>query len=579
MLDQTTLRAGALAIGALALSLSACGPDDAVVDPQASEGTLVGIVSLSDSDSAAGVLVEAGSRSVTTEDDGSFRFENVSAGAVLVSASLEGYEADDAFITVIAGQDNAVELVLEPRSAGPQVVVLGADARELAPGEQTGIRAVVLETGHGPYSVVWEASGGFDIKADANDPFSAIVTAPDLAGAAGEISVVVTDGEGRQAEETLAITTRTNASPLVASITAAPAVVERGGEVSLSVIASDADGDALSYAWSGAEGWALDATDQASVVAIAPDEPGAQATFMVTVSDEQGSEASAQVSVSTLPNQAPRIRSATALPLAVLPRGTIELQADAVDPDGDAIVYEWLVPEGWEVSSGVGSQISLGAPAAYSAAGRITLIASDDFGASDQTVLVVSTVNNQGPTVSSLITTRPVADPGELLFLEALASHPFEDDLTFSWEANGGFTVITENRPENEPALRAPAQENAVGTVRVTVTDSAGATAESAMVVQTRAYAAPVINAITSVSAVEFGDAALVSVSAHDPEGGDLSYVWTTTSSNVAILSPSSRTTEIIGGNPDELVVATVVVTNSVGKITRGETRVRIPGF
>lgn len=579
MFHHATTGLRTLAAGVFALGLVACGSDAEVNEPQATEGAIVGMVSLSDGEAPEGVLVETGARSTTTADDGSFRFEGVGAGAVLVSASLEGYRPAEAFITVIAGQDNAVQLVLEPRSAGPQIVSLSADVSALAPGEQTGVRVEAIDPEGGTLEVSWSATGGFEVEADADDPFSATLTAPEEAGAAGEVVVTVTDSDDRQAEERLSVSTVGNAAPQITSIVADAAVVARAAQVGLSVDATDAEGGALTYAWSAPEGWELDATDQASVVATAPDAPGEVGSFSVVVSDAQGAQASAQLSVSTAQNQAPRIRSATALPAEVLPGAEIDLQAEAVDAEGDALLYEWLVPEGWEVSSVVGAQTTLTAPDAYGVSGRITLIVSDDFGATDQTELVVSTLTNQGPTISSLITTRPVANPDELVFLEAIASHPYEDELTYSWEATGGFSVITENRPVNAPALRAPDQEGAVGTVRLTVSDSAGVTAEAALVVQTRTYAAPIINSITAISPAEFGDSALVSVSARDPEGGDLSYVWTTTNESVVILSPTSRTTEILGGNPGDVVVLTVEVTNSVGKTTRGEARVRIPNL
>ncbi|RVU45740.1 hypothetical protein EA187_08215 [Lujinxingia sediminis] len=579
MFHHATSGLRALSAGVFALGLVACGSDAEVNDPQATEGAIVGMVSLSDGEAPEGVLVETGAHSATTADDGTFRFEDISAGAVLVSASLEGYRPAEAFITVIAGQDNAVRLVLEPRSAGPQILRLSADINALAPGEQTAVRVEAIAPEGGSLDVSWSATGGFEVEADSDDPFSATLTAPDEADAAGEVTVTVTDSDDRQAEESVSVSTVGNAAPQIASISADAPVVARAGQISLSVVANDADGDALTYAWSAPEGWELDATDQATVVATAPDAPGDVGSFSVLVSDAQGAQASAQLSVSTAQNQAPRIRSATALPAEVLPGAEIDLQAEAIDPEGDALLYEWLVPEGWEVSSVVGARTTLTAPDTYGTSGRITLIVSDDFGATDQTELVVSTLTNQGPSISSLITTRPIATPGELVFLEAIASHPYEDALTYSWEATGGFSVITDNRPVSAPALRAPDQENAVGTVRLTVSDSAGVTAQAALVVQTRSYAAPIINSITAISPADFGDSALVSVSARDPEDGDLSYAWTSTNGNIVILTPSSRTTEILGGLPDEVVVLSVEVTNSAGKTTRGETRVRFPGI
>ncbi len=367
--------------------------------------------------------------------------------------------------------------------------------------------------------------------------------------------------------------------PLHVSIFATPEVVARGESVSLRVITTGLDGVALRYGWSSPDGWELDATDKPTVVATAPDQPDVNATFMVTVTDAGGREASAQLQVSTAPNQSPRIRSATALPSEVLPGAAIELRVDAVDPDGDDLSYEWLAPGGWGLSDKTGGTTTLNVPDAYNSSARIGVVVSDAHGATDQTELVVSTIRNQGPAISSLIVSRPIADPGEQSYLEAIASHQVEDALEYAWEADGGFSVLTEGFPVTSPALRAPNEEGAVGTVRVTVTDSTGATAQSALVVQTRNYLAPVIQSITAISPVEFGDSAFLSVSAVDPEGGTLSYSWSTDSGSVAILSPSSKTTKILGGNPDELVTFTLQVSNSVGKTSVAEAVVLFPGL
>ncbi|WP_158542585.1 Ig-like domain-containing protein [Lujinxingia litoralis] len=576
MFHHAHLRASSLLAGALSLSLMACGSDTDVADPDLQEGGIVGRVTLVDAESAAGVLIEAGARSVTTDADGTFRFDDVSAGAVLVSATLEGYHSDEALITVIGGQDNAVDLVLMPRQAGPEILSVSAQVSELAPGAQTRVLLEARNPEGGELSVVWEVDGDFAVEADADNPYAATLSAPDTLEATGTLRVIVTDDEERSAEATLQVSTRGNEAPEVLQLFAQPTVVARGGTVELSVNALDPEGDALSYAWSGPETWELSATDTASVSVIAPELPDVSAAFVVTVTDAYGAQTTSTVQVSTAANQAPRIRAATALPQLLLPGAEFDLSADAVDADGDELLYEWLVPHGWEVDSVVGRSVTATAPDTYSSAGRITLIVSDIHGATDQSELVVGTLNNQGPSISSLITTRPMADPGELIFLEAIASHPVEAELEYSWEASGDFTIITENRPVHRPALRAPNVEGATGTIRLTVTDSAGATAQSALVVQTRHYAAPVIDNLSAISPVELADTAMVSVSAHDPEGGDLSYQWSTTSPNVILLSADSPATEILGGEPGEVVVLTIAVTNSVGKTTRAETRVRM---
>src|SRR5688572_28660857 len=45
-----------------------------------------------------------------------------------------------------------------------------------------------------------------------------------------------------------------NSAPVITSLVASPSTVSPGGTVSLSAVAEDADGDALSYAWSAPAG-------------------------------------------------------------------------------------------------------------------------------------------------------------------------------------------------------------------------------------------------------------------------------------------------------------------------------------
>lgn len=320
-----------------------------------------------------------------------------------------------------------------------------------------------------------------------------------------------------------------------------------------------------------------DNEDPFAATVFAPAELEASATLRATLSDEDGVRDVATFRVRTRSNQAPRIRSAIALPQVIAPGESFDLLADAVDPEGDELLYTWLAPAGWSLDTTVGASITATAPDAYSSAGRISLTVTDAHGAADETAVVVSTVQNPGPSITSLFTTRPVADPDELTTLEAIAAHPIEADLEYEWEADGGFTVITDGRPASSPQLQAPDIEGAVGTVRLTVTDSSGASAQSAVVVQTRHYLEPIIDTITAYSPLEVGDSAFLSVWARDPEGGELTYRWFVSNPNLFIAIDDVARIEVLGSDPGDQVPFTVSVTNEVGKTVQAVAYINYP--
>lgn len=96
------------------------------------------------------------------------------------------------------------------------------------------------------------------------------------------------------------------------SVTLGPSrTVDGGGTVVLSAVATDPDGDALTYAWRQTTGTAVALTTAGAIATfVAPAEQGAQITFEVTASDPYLHSATASVAV-----QVSAARAAPALPL------------------------------------------------------------------------------------------------------------------------------------------------------------------------------------------------------------------------------------------------------------------------
>jgi len=120
------------------------------------------------------------------------------------------------------------------------------------------------------------------------------------------VAVVVTDGRGGQATDSVTIMVRTNNPPTIASLTASAEWTTPSGSVQVTCTASDLDGDELSYEWS-ASGGDVSGTG-AAVVWAAPEETGVY-VLTVVVKDGYGSSTMDSLSISVATGQPPDIET------------------------------------------------------------------------------------------------------------------------------------------------------------------------------------------------------------------------------------------------------------------------------
>jgi len=111
------------------------------------------------------------------------------------------------------------------------------------------------------------------------------------------ITVTVTDGRGGETTTQLTIDVRVNYPPVVESLTAEPAVVNRAETTAIECVASDPDGDELSYLWTTDGG---NISGQGSAVTwIAPNTCGSY-VVAVSVADGRGGEASEELEIKVI---------------------------------------------------------------------------------------------------------------------------------------------------------------------------------------------------------------------------------------------------------------------------------------
>jgi hypothetical protein len=136
---------------------------------------------------------------------------------------------------------------------------------------------------------------------------------------------------------------RSNSYPVIASLEAKTSWVKPLSSCEVKCVASDADGDALTYNWSATGGGFFGAGPD--ITWVAPRVPGTY-VIAVAVTDGKTGEARNQVTVGVRTSNSPLIKSLTANPPTVVRASTSVIECVASDPDGDELMYQWTATGG-----------------------------------------------------------------------------------------------------------------------------------------------------------------------------------------------------------------------------------------
>jgi hypothetical protein len=232
-----------------------------------------------------------------------------------------------------------------------------------------------------------------------------------------------------------------NHRPAITSLEA-PERVLPSGICQIVCIASDSDGDELSYNWS-ASGGNISGTG-VSVNWTAPDSEGFyDVTVMVT--DGRGVEVMKQVTIVVRANTSPSITSLVADAEWILLSGTLQVTCTASDPDGDELSYEWTATGG-NISS-MGAVVNWTAPEEVGMY-DVTVVVKDGHGSSDTDMLTISVATGQPPIIEDLLVTAEhcylliyswgyKVGKGQMYDIECIVSDT-SGEVSYNWSCDGG---------------------------------------------------------------------------------------------------------------------------------------------
>jgi len=400
----------------------------------------------------------------------------------------------------------------------------------------------------------WSQISGIPVVLEnANTP-TASFTVPKLkANATVTLSFSATDGL-QTANDSVVITLVDRESPPLAPTSTQDADERLPGStqqtlITLSANASDADGDPLSYTWSQTNGptVTLSKSDTSQPTFVAPRiNTDTTMVFNYEVSDGvRTSSAPVTVNLRNIDSAPTGTPISTVVnersPNPPRPFTTVTLSTDVTDPDGDPISYQWSQISGpaVELRNPTTASPSFTAPSVQGDALLVfNLKASDTALSSDIPAQVRILDVNLPPTAQFTPQSVPEVTPGTsmptLVRMQAQASDPDGDTLTYRWTQLGGPSVELSSSSELAPTFTAPAV--AMDTqLFFTLEVSDGTTSSSfSEFVKIEDVAQPPVISDTSMTIAERapGSAEQMVVTllgqAVDPDNsGTLSYQWT----------------------------------------------------
>jgi uncharacterized protein (TIGR03382 family) len=388
-------------------------------------------------------------------------------------------------VTTAKGVQSAPDNVtVSVQKANRRPVVQGPNAMEVNERMAITLAADGIDPDGDAVSYQWVRTGGPEVQLVGANTASLTFTTPEvLADTLMTFQLKVVDPDSAESDIVTASVTVKNVNRMPVVSVGSPMEVDARSRVQLKGSATDADGDAVTYAWTQVSGEAvtLEGADTATPTFLAPDvrtATPAELVFKLVGSDKDMASEPALVLVS--------VRKANRRPVVVGPnalqeneRTRLTLAAEGTDPDGDAVSYSWSQLAGPAVTleGADTANLSFTTPEVLgNTVLTFRLHVKDADQAESESVLVNLTVKD--------VNRAPVSKPrkvagsfeGKDITLDASASSdPDGDALTYKWEQTDGPPVTLSS---TNAALTTFTPRNITGatnlTFVLTVTDSRG---------------------------------------------------------------------------------------------------------
>ena len=411
---------------------------------------------------------------------------NPAPGKVQFTAPAVTTSTDLTFVLSVAiGSTSATDTVtvtVAPSNSAPSA--------EAGPDQSVASGASVTLSGSGSdsdgdtLSYSWSQDSGTTVTLSGAATATPTFTAPRVTASTDLVFTLTVSDETYTASDDVTVTVAANRAP---SAEAGPSGSTNGRKtVTLNGSGTDADGDALTYAWSQTAGATvtLTAADTATPSFTAP-ASGAPLTFELTVSDGLAS-ATDTVTISIIPaaNNAPSVEAGSAQ--SVSAGATVTLSGSASDDDGDALTYAWTHSGGTPavtLTGAASATATFTAPAVSASTDlTFTLSVSDSTDTSSDTVIITVTPSNSVP--SAQAGADQSVSSGASVTLSGSGTDPDGDALTYAWSQDSGTTVTLSSTTTASTTFTAPtvtastdlvftltvSDDTASGTDEVTVT-------------------------------------------------------------------------------------------------------------
>lgn len=236
----------------------------------------------------------------------------------------------------------------------------------------------------------------------------------------------------------------------------------------------------------------------------------------------------------TLTSSPPVITHFSIHPVVVRPGKTVTLRADAFDPEGGDLTYNWTGPVTADANTAFWTPTT-------SDIGEhpVFLTVTDNEDNQDWATGSISVKENEPPILIDLTVFPKKASPGESVTAEVLAYDPDQDPLTYTWSFPD--TVIAETG--NTVTFHIP-QNMDPGTypVSVRVTDPENGKTEAADTIAVASNNPPVVDAIsTQPVIVRSGQSVTLTARVTDADNDFLTYNWEKIPEGWMVVPGSSR--------------------------------------